>query len=378
MANIKKYNPTLCLTHMCNLNCIYCYQQHDSYSRMSYETAVRVIDEVMKTIPSDREGVVFSLIGGEPLLEFDLIKKIYEYAINVQNLVPVYFFATTNGTVLNDSMKKWFAERKDSFILGLSMDGGRETHNHNRSNSFDKIDVDFFQKNWPLQGVKMTLSDYSMYHLADDVIALHKMGFKNVRGVNFDEQDFDTPKEKYVKVLIPQLERLSDFYADDTNGYYNQAFSKRIDLCAHEIREPHKWCGTGIYTPFYDYDGRKYPCPYMTPMTFSKEQLELVSNIDFSNVDLFTDKECFHGCYLYPICSSCAGANLKANGSLSIYNKSKCVLTRLFALFTAETHAKRILNHPEYYKDERHLFYTIQAIEDIQSRYLEEFKSYLK
>jgi len=345
---------------------------------MNFETAKRVIDEIMRTIPSDREGIVFSLIGGEPLLEFELIKQIYDYAKALETSIPVSFFATTNGTVLTDDMKRWFADRKDSFILGLSIDGKRETHNHNRSNSFDLIDIQFFLQNWPLQGVKMTLSDYSMYHLADDVIALHEMGFKNVRGVNFDEQDFETPKEKYVNVLVPQLDKLSKFYANDTNGYYNQALSKRIDLCAQERRVPHKWCGTGVYTPFYDYDGKRYPCPYMTPMTFTQEQLDLVSKIDFSDVEVFTDRDCFENCYLYPICSSCAGANLKANGALNQYNKSKCILTRLFALFTAETHARRILLHPEYYKDERHLFYTIQAIEDIRSKYLDEFKMYLK
>lgn len=40
-------------------------------------------------------------------------------------------------------MKEWFREHKDTFVLGLSLDGLPETHNHNRSNSYDKIDIDF-------------------------------------------------------------------------------------------------------------------------------------------------------------------------------------------------------------------------------------------
>lgn len=375
MGELKKYNPTLCLTHNCNLNCVYCYQQHDKRTVMTLDTAKKVIDDVLVSVPVDRNGIIFSLIGGEPLLEFKLIKDIYDYAIDKKTDKEISFFATTNGTVLTDEMKKWFSEHNDTFILGLSMDGDRDTHNHNRSNSFDKIDRDFFINNWPNQGVKMTLSDYSMYHFADDVIALHNMGFKSVRGVNFDEQDFTSSKEKYVSILVPQLQKLACFYSD--NRYYNQAFARRIDICAHTKREPRKWCGTGVYTPFYDCDGKKYPCPYLTPMTISEEQIDYLEKIDFNDVNVFTNAECLESCYLYPICSTCAGANLKANGKLSDYNKSKCVLTRLFAVFTAEFHAQRILKHPELYSDERRLYYTIQAIEDIRERYLAEFAIYL-
>ena len=376
MGNIKYYNPTLCLTHFCNLNCVYCYQNHDSVNVMSFEVAKKVIDSVIKTIPPDREGIVFSLIGGEPLIEFDLIKSIYNYAMSIESL-PISFFATTNGTILNEEMKKWFYDRRNTFTLGLSLDGDRNTQNHNRSNSFDKIDKSFFANTWPHQGIKMTLSDYSMYHFANDIIAIHKMGFSNIRGVNFDEQDFNTPKEKYVKILAPQLEKLVSFYLQSFPKYHNQAFSKRIDICARGRRMPRKWCGTGVYTPFYDCDGKKYPCPYMTPMTLDDKQLQTLSNIDFTDARLFTDQECMEKCYLYPICSTCAGANLKANGKLNCFNKSKCELTRLFAVFTAEYHAQNILSHPEAYPDERKLYYTIQAIEDIRERYYDMFTKYL-
>jgi len=64
-------------------------------------------------------------------------------------------------------MKNWFTANNDLFVLGLSLDGTRNTHNHNRSNSFDDIDIDFFLKTYPNQGVKMTLSEYSLPQLTE-------------------------------------------------------------------------------------------------------------------------------------------------------------------------------------------------------------------
>ena len=77
MSDIKKgirFSPSLCVTHSCNLDCIYCYQTHDGNNRMSYETACKSIDWIFANIPSDMSGVEISFIGGEPLIEFDFRK----------------------------------------------------------------------------------------------------------------------------------------------------------------------------------------------------------------------------------------------------------------------------------------------------------------
>ena len=79
MENKIRFSPSICVTHRCNLNCIYCYQKHDNTSRMTFETAKGVIDWIFQNVPENKNGIEINIIGGEPLLEFDLIKEMVEY-----------------------------------------------------------------------------------------------------------------------------------------------------------------------------------------------------------------------------------------------------------------------------------------------------------
>src|SRR5699024_10778466 len=141
MGNKPRFSPTNCLTHNCNLDCVYCYQQHDTNMRMEFATARKCIDWIFDNIPDDMEGVEIGFIGGELLLEFDLIKQIVEYTCSKPIHENYIFYATTNGTVLTQEMKEWFIKHKHCFVLGLSLDGTPDTHNRNRCNSFDAIDI---------------------------------------------------------------------------------------------------------------------------------------------------------------------------------------------------------------------------------------------
>ena len=142
----KRIHPTLCITHRCNLDCIYCYQNHDS-NDMSFDTAKKCIDNIFENIPNEYDDIEISFIGGEPLLKFELIKSVVEYTNQKYADYNYFFFASTNGTVLTEEMKEWFSTYKDIFTLGLSFDGIKKVQDYNRSNSFDDIDVSFFNNN---------------------------------------------------------------------------------------------------------------------------------------------------------------------------------------------------------------------------------------
>ncbi len=58
---------------------------------------------------------------------------------------------------------------------------------------------------------------------------------------------------------------------------------KRLYKCLKGDEKQKKWCGVGETTPFYDIDGKKYPCAFITPMTFSIDDLKTISLIDFTN-----------------------------------------------------------------------------------------------
>jgi sulfatase maturation enzyme AslB (radical SAM superfamily) len=364
--------PSLCVTHDCNLSCVYCYQKHRTGERMSLETAKQSIDWIFTHVPDYADAVEISFIGGEPLLEFSLIKKITQYVCEKKPGIPFIFYATTNGTVLDDEMKAWFTERRDCFWLGLSIDGKPETHNHNRCNSFDSIDIDFFLRNWPEQGVKMTLSEYSLDRLAEDVKYLHSLGIREIGGVNLAEGGFDWNKDGYIKTIAPQLSCLADFYVENDTLKPCQLFDKKLSVCEAQNKERKKFCGIGTGTPFFDVDGRRYPCSFITPMTFSQSELDSILETDFFDDDNFIDDDCFENCYIYPVCPSCSGANHLVNRTFKTRNKSKCRLQKLIALFVADMEARRIAKNPARY-DETTRYYMIEAIKQIRKRYLGEF-----
>ncbi len=370
-----RFSPTICLTHNCNLDCVYCYQKHDNNCSMSLKTACKCIDWIFENVPDDTDGIEIGFIGGEPLLEFELIKKIINYTISKKTNKNFIFFASTNGTILTDEMKTWLINHKDIFVLGLSLDGTPDTHNHNRSNSYDKIDVSFFKETWPMQGIKMTLSDYSLFHLADNIKYIHSLGINSIDGVNLCEGTFDWDDEKYIPILISQLGKLVKYYEENDMIQLDQMFDRKIELCETE-KLRRKWCGIGSGTVFFDTDGTKFPCSFITPMTFSKSELDEICSCDFCNDTNFIDDDCFNNCYIYPICPNCAGANYLSQKSFKERDKSKCKLQKLITLYVADLLAKRMIKNPDRYDDftKRQ---TINAILKIKELYLQEFENYL-
>lgn len=160
-----KYQPqerkiktiTITLTQSCNLKCSYCYENNKSPKAMTFNTAQQIIDKELQN-KDKYTGFEIDLFGGEPFLQFELIKQITNYACQELNDFPHTIFLTTNGTLVHGDVQKWLIDHKDCVICGLSLDGTREMHNTNRSNSFDSIDIDFFAENYPMQDIKMTIS----------------------------------------------------------------------------------------------------------------------------------------------------------------------------------------------------------------------------
>ncbi len=375
MNTNKRYTVDICVTHQCNLDCIYCYQNHSGNSRMTFEICKNCVDFAFNNLPKEFDSIEFDFIGGEPLLEFELLKDITNYIKNKKVNIPYILFATTNGTLLDNKKKDWFLKNKDIFYLGLSLDGTKETHDYNRSNSFDKIDINFFLKTWPDQSVKMTLSEHSLLNLYENIKYIYSLGFNDIAGVNLAEGDFDWNKPELINNLAIELKKLECFYLENEQ-YKNNIFDKELFHCESSSKNITKWCGIGEGMIFFDYDGKTYPCPYCTPMTFSKKDINKLKKVDYKNSLLFLDQECFNNCYVYPICSTCAGNNYRENKSFNMRSRSKCKIQKLIILFSADYWAKKILNN-KHDLTNTELFYTINAIKKIRELYLPEFSNIL-
>lgn len=125
------------LTQRCNLRCNYCvYSEEKNFGTrnhsnkdMSYETAKKAIDFYMEH-SVDCEEKAISFYGGEPLLQFDLIKKIITYCNDVFRGHKIIYSITTNGTLLTDEIMDFLV--KNQVYITVSFDGPKKIHDKNR------------------------------------------------------------------------------------------------------------------------------------------------------------------------------------------------------------------------------------------------------
>lgn len=304
---------SLMLTHKCNLNCVYCYELFKSSATMDVDNAKQYIKQAFEnTFTSGKYNALeLSMMGGEPLLEFFKIKEICEWLWNQEWPMKYIVFASTNGTLLTDDMKKWFSANKDKIVLGISLDGQPASQAFNRGDLATTIDIDFFVRTWPEQGIKSTVSRESLKSLSNDVIYLHKFGFKTIYanlafGIDWQKDDLIVLKE--------QLLKLVDFYIE--NPQYERCSLLNMDLCSilDSSSEYEKYCGCGEGTICIDTDGQEYPCPVFSPITQPQKNLYIIKNIDFSDPKVFLDSKC-NGCLLWKNCPKCYGMNLFTMGN---------------------------------------------------------------
>ena len=230
----------LLLTYRCNLNCVYCYESKKQKKEMSLEVAKDFITRGFED--SDQYDITHChLMGGEPLLRFDLIQELVERTVNQKWSKPFLFVGPTNGALLNVSMRSWFRKNIDIVKMGLSFDGTLAMQDRNRTQSSQMVDWRFFLEIWPDNAVKITMSSQSINSMYDGVLYLHHLGLSKVNvelahGVGWTKENIISYKT--------QLERLADCYVEHPEVH-------RISLLNIDIRKvlgqyvPNKKCGSG-------------------------------------------------------------------------------------------------------------------------------------
>ena len=370
-----QHTAILCLTHRCNLNCIYCFEKKDNSHEMSLSIAIKCVDDIIQKHCKKDESVSINFFGGEPLLRFKLIVQIYEYVQDTYPNKKISFFISTNGTLLDQDMKDWFFYRRDKICLGLSLDGDRPTQNNNRSDSFDKIDIGFFATTWPNQFFKVTLSESSILSYAHDVMFIHSYRV-GINGGDVCVGNYNWDNETFLSAFAKQLKILVDFYVEHPE-YKNNLFDLDLASCVSE-RKNRKSCGCGTSISYYETDGQKYPCTFLAPMAFSPNAIEEILKTDFDDIAQFTDTYCKNTCLIYNICHNCAAENYMINGTFSKYNKRNCGIKKIVALAVAELQGRLIIKNPAFFDNGDRLFYTIEAIKKICEEYLPVYGKYFK
>ena len=192
-----KKRPTvvkaLCLhiAHDCNLACKYCFAEEGEYhgrrALMDYETGKQALDFLIANSGS-RRNLEVDFFGGEPLLNFDVVKQLVAYGREQEKIHDKHFrfTLTTNGVLLNDDIMEFANKEMDNVVL--SIDGRKEVHDRMRpfrkgAGSYDLI-VPKFQKlaesrNQDRYYVRGTYTHFNT-DFSKDVLHLADLGFKQI------------------------------------------------------------------------------------------------------------------------------------------------------------------------------------------------------
>lgn len=317
----KEIQLTLC--EKCNLNCIYCYEYNKDGNIMTFDTAKEIITNEFNLAKSRGYSLLFSFHGGEIAIVFELLKNICEWMWDIDWGVKYHCSAATNGTLIHGDIQNWFSLHAKSFTLCLSLDGNKEMHNINRSNSYSLIDFDFFRNTYPNQLVKMTISPKTINMLYEGVVDIVKKGFRLTANLAYG-CDWDSTQLK--KNYANQLLKLSEFFIN--NPEYQPPYKlmnmnlTNLGICLYKKSKPNygKGCGAGEHLYCYDSYGEKHPCQMFMP---SSAGTTCYKGIQIEDEDITLSKECIK-CPINMLCSPCCGFNYNLNKDFIRRRNSLC------------------------------------------------------
>lgn len=335
----------LMITHACNFKCSYCYETHKQNTYMTVDLAKQIISEEAEMIESSDkfDEIQIDFMGGEPLMNFTLIKEIVEWLEKGAINVPWVCFASTNATLINDDIKDWLKKHKKYMILGISYDGTSKMQSQNRGTDNYEIDLDFFYNLWPEQTFQMTISKETLPFLAEGVLSVQRKGYEInaslAQGINWTMED--------AKLYREQLCLLKEAYLKDVKLRPFNRLTRYVDvfnLAPTERRQIHG-CGSGLNMVTYDVDGKKYGCHMFTPIVLGTGAIG-VNAIEWEKEDLMADPYC-ETCVLRRFCPTCPGFNYKFRGSFASRDKRWCPLVLAEAMTACEFQIERIamINH---------------------------------
>lgn len=308
----------LCLhiAHDCNLACRYCFAEEGEYhgrrALMSFEVGKRALDFLIENSGS-RRNLEVDFFGGEPLMNWDVVKQLVAYGREQEKLhnKNFRFTLTTNGVLLNDEVME-FCNREMANVV-LSIDGRKDVHNFMRpfrrgAGSYDLI-VPKFQKfadsrNQEKYYVRGTFTHHNL-DFSKDVLHLADLGFKQISVepvVAADTEDYAIREEDLPKLMEEYDFLAREMIAREKEGRGFQFFHFMIDLTGGPcVYKRLSGCGSGTeylaVTPW----GDLYPCHQ-----FVGEEEYLMGNV-FDGVTRQEIKKEFSGCNVYTkeACKKC-------------------------------------------------------------------------
>ena len=300
----------LCLhiAHDCNLACKYCFAEEGEYkgdrALMSLEVGKKALDFLIAHSGS-RKNLEVDFFGGEPLMNFEVVKEIVAYGRSLEDQYnkKFRFTMTTNGILLNDDITE-FLNREMSNVV-MSIDGRKEVHDKMRPSPNGKGSYDIILPKFLKLAKERDQKDYYVrgtftrdnLDFSKDVLHLADLGFQQVSV----EPVVGQPEERYAirEEDLPQIFKEYDLLAKEIiqrekEGKGFEFFHFKLDLTGGPcVYKRLSGCGSGCeylaVTPW----GDLYPCH------------QFVGEDNFLMGDVFTGihkpeiQEEFKGCSVY-------------------------------------------------------------------------------
>ena len=339
----------LCLhvAHTCNLNCEYCFASqgkfHGERALMSFETGKAALDFLVAS-SGKRRNLEVDFFGGEPLMNFEVVKELVKYARSIEKECGknFRFTLTTNGVLIDDDVID-FANRECSNVV-LSLDGRREVHDRFRVDylghgSYDAI-VPKFQRFVEKRGGKNYYMRGTFTHLNPDFLkdieAMLDLGFTelSMEPVVCAEGDPYALTAEDMPIIFEQYEKLAELMIKRRREgrpftFYHYMIDLKGGPC---IYKRISGCGSGTeymaVTPW----GDLYPChQFVGDEKFRLGDVwhgvdnKAIQN-EFDSCNVYARPECA-SCWARLYCSGgCAANAYHATGSVKGIYKYGCEL----------------------------------------------------
>ena len=339
----------LCLhvAHTCNLNCEYCFASQGKYhgerALMSYEVGKRALDFLVEN-SGNRTNLEVDFFGGEPLMNFDVVKDLVKYARSIEKEKGknFRFTLTTNGVLIDDDVIE-FANKEMSNVV-LSLDGRKEVHDryrvdYNGKGSWEKILPKFQKlvkardnKNYYMRG---TFTHFNP-DFTQDIIEMLKHGFTelSMEPVVCAKGDKNELTEDDIKIVLKEYEKLAKLMLEKKKEgkpftFYHYMIDLKGGPC---IYKRISGCGSGTEYMAVTPSGDLYPCHQFV----GEEKFKLgniydgVTNkeitLEFMNCNVYAREDC-KDCWAKLYCSGGCSANAyHATGSVRGVYKAGCEL----------------------------------------------------
>lgn len=296
VQNIINDNLTgivLKITELCNMKCSYCPHAQENNTLMKTHANKKMTEEIAykgidclyaRSKKSEKVDIVF--FGGEPLIEFELIKKIVFYAENKFKEKQITFNITTNAILLSDEMISFFSQHR--FSVCVSLDGPREIHDCNRKDrggrgTYQKVYGNFMKLKKYFYGTESTVRINAVVDKNCDIAVVEKyfkkIEFQNV-SVDLNLVDETGSDEKMISDEVFEWEseylqflnllhltgRLTEeelplsgkMSLRKMRKLYNRIKNKSIDLTDAVYRYEYDYCVNGMVV-FLNTEGNYYP-----------------------------------------------------------------------------------------------------------------------